>query len=98
MGESYDSMDSGANGSMSERKRKHYEQLKEDYRGALAEVEENEGDRLRKYIKKLVKNGCPHWETTLDWEECDDGYGHWWKIYWDRCNMCGERINRRYHE
>lgn len=79
---------------MSERKLRHYEKLKKAYYDALSVVEENEGKKFLDYRKKLVDDGCPHFETTTYDTTHDDGYGRWWSTRITKCTMCKKILDK----
>ena len=79
-----------------ERKKAHLDRLKAKYVEAQAKVELKEGAAYRKYRKKIVDDGCFHPET-YDWvENCDNGYGRWWKVKLTKCKLC-EKVLKTDH-
>ena len=82
---------------MSDRKNAHLQKLKQAYRVALENVERREGERLKKYKEKIVKDGCFHPESEV--YDAQDvlrvGCGKWWTVFYKECRLCGEVLERR---
>lgn len=68
--------------------------------GTMTTVEQD-FDRLRKRIqnaqskldalRKAVRESgtCPHSRVYTHEQDCDNGYGKWWKVPVETCQICG---------
>jgi hypothetical protein len=73
--------------------------LQQDYEKALARVEAEQGAALTACLQEIKENNCYHPKSKL-WtsvENCDDGYGRWWKVGSTKCRLCGKILNVNYN-